>query len=101
MTERPVIIGSRGSALALAQAQLVFDELRKAFPRLRFEIKIIKTTGDKLKAASLKEVSGSSKGLFTKELEQALLREQIDLAVHSCKDLPGEIADGLKLAAVP
>lgn len=101
MTERSIIIGTRGSALALAQAALVRDMLRSAFPRLGFELKIIKTTGDKLKTASLRQVSGSTKGLFTKELEQALLRGQIDLAVHSCKDLPAEIPAGLKIAAIP
>jgi len=101
MSERPIVIGTRGSALALAQANWTFDALRKAFPRLAFEIKIIKTSGDKMKTASLARVTESSKGLFTKELEQALLRGQIDLAVHSCKDLPSEVPAGLKLAAVP
>src|SRR5690242_18629855 len=101
MNERPIVIGTRGSALALAQSNLIFDELRKTFPRLRFEIKIIKTTGDKMRAASLAKVSESSKGLFTKELEQALLRQHIDLAVHSCKDLPADIPAGLKIAAIP
>jgi len=101
MSETNVIIGTRGSALALAQATLVRDLLRRAFPKLGFELKIIKTTGDKLKTASLRQVSGSTKGLFTKELEQALLRARIDLAVHSCKDLPGEIPAGLKIAAIP
>ncbi|MSR65443.1 MAG: hydroxymethylbilane synthase [Verrucomicrobiae bacterium] len=101
MTERPIVIGTRGSALALAQSTLIRDMLRTAFPRLTCEIKIIKTTGDKMKTASLAKVTESSKGLFTKELEQALLRNQIDLAVHSCKDLPSDVPAGLKLAAVP
>jgi hydroxymethylbilane synthase len=101
MAERPITIGTRGSALALAQANWTFDTLRKAFPRLQFEIKTIKTTGDKMKTASLAKVTESSKGLFTKELEQALLRGTIDLAVHSCKDLPSDVPAGLTLAAVP
>lgn len=101
MSEQPLIIGTRGSALALAQANQTRDSLRKLFPRLDFEIKIIKTTGDKLKTASLSKVGESTKGLFTKELEQALLRGQIDLAVHSCKDLPTEVPAGLKIAATP
>ena len=101
MTERPIIIGTRGSALALAQSTQTRDMLRTAFPRLTFEMKIIKTAGDKMKTASLAKVTESSKGLFTKELEQALLRNQIDLAVHSCKDLPSDVPAGLKLAAVP
>lgn len=94
-----LIIATRGSALALAQANLVFEQCRAAFPRLRFEIKIIKTTGDKLKTASLADAN-LPKGLFTKELEVALLRGQADLAVHSLKDLPTELPVGLKLGAV-
>lgn len=95
------MIATRGSALALAQANLVFDQCRKAFPKLKFEIKIIKTTGDKLQTASLANPPQSlSKGLFTKELEVALLKHQADLAVHSLKDLPTEVPAGLKLGAV-
>src|SRR6267143_2070850 len=99
---KPIIIATRGSALALAQANLVFDQCRAAFPRLRFEIKIIKTTGDKLQKASLAKVEGGlPKGLFTKELEVALLKGQADLAVHSLKDLPTALPAGLKLIATP
>jgi hydroxymethylbilane synthase len=101
MPERPIIIATRGSALALAQANLVFDGCRRLFPRLVFEIKIIKTTGDKLQSASLAQAGRSlPKGLFTKELEVALLREQADLAVHSLKDVPTELPGGLALSAV-
>jgi hydroxymethylbilane synthase len=101
MPERPILIATRGSALALAQANLVFDQCRKAFPRLAFEIKIIKTTGDKLQTASLASPGESlPKGLFTKELEVALLKHKADLAVHSLKDLPTELPAGLKLGAV-
>ena len=99
--ERPITIATRGSALALAQAQLILDQCRKTFPKLRFEIKIIKTTGDKMQTASLaQEGKTLPKGLFTKELEVALVKGQADLAVHSLKDLPTELPPGLKLGAV-
>src|SRR5437879_2004242 len=98
---KPIVIATRGSALALAQANLVFDQCRAAFPKLKFEIKIIKTTGDKLQTASLaKPAESLPKGLFTKELEVALLKHKADLAVHSLKDLPTELPAGLKLGAV-
>ena len=98
---RPIIIATRGSALALAQANLVLVQCRTAFSRLKFELKIIKTTGDKLQTASLaKEGESLPKGLFTKELEVALLKHRADLAVHSLKDLPTELPAGLKLGAV-
>lgn len=99
--ERPIIVATRGSALALAQAEAVLAQCRAAFPRLRFEQKIIKTTGDKLQSASLAKPDASlPKGLFTKELEVALLKHQADLAVHSLKDLPVDLPAGLKLGAV-
>ncbi|HVV71333.1 MAG TPA: hydroxymethylbilane synthase [Verrucomicrobiae bacterium] len=98
---QPILIGTRGSALALAQANMVLAQCRSAFPELTFELKIIKTTGDKLQTASLaQEGQTLPKGLFTKELEVALLASQVDLAVHSLKDLPTELPSGLKLAAV-
>lgn len=98
---RPIIIASRGSALALAQANAVLAQCRAAFPKLAFELKIIKTTGDKLQKASMaKEGESLPKGLFTKELEVALLEEQADIAVHSLKDLPTELPTGLILGAV-
>jgi porphobilinogen deaminase len=98
---RPIVIATRGSALALAQANAVVDQCRKAFPQLRFELKIIKTTGDKLQTASLAQPSDTlPKGLFTKELEVALLKGRADLAVHSLKDLPTDLPAGLKLGAV-
>ncbi|MDZ4742742.1 MAG: hydroxymethylbilane synthase, partial [Verrucomicrobiota bacterium] len=96
-----VRIGTRGSALALAQAHQMRELLERAHPKLRFEIQIIKTTGDKRQDLSLAKVSQSTKGLFTKELEVALLRRKIDLAVHSLKDLPVELPGGLILGAVP
>jgi hydroxymethylbilane synthase len=101
-TERPIIIATRGSALALAQANLIAAQCREAFPRLRFELKIIKTTGDELQRASMaKKGESLPKGLFTKELEVALLKNRADLAVHSLKDLPTDLPAGLKLAATP
>jgi porphobilinogen deaminase len=100
--ERPIIIATRGSALALAQANMIAAQYRAAFPRLRFELKIIKTTGDKLQKASMAKVEGGlPKGLFTKELEVALIKGQADLAVHSLKDLPTDLPAGLLLAATP
>jgi porphobilinogen deaminase len=100
--DRPIIIATRGSALALAQANLIAEQCRKIFPRLRFELKIIKTTGDKLQTASLAKVGESlPKGLFTKELEIALVKGRADLAVHSLKDLPTDLPAGLILAATP
>jgi hydroxymethylbilane synthase len=100
--ERPIIIATRGSALALAQANMIAAQGRAAFHGLRFELKIIKTTGDKLQTASLAKTDASlPKGLFTKELEEALLNGDADLAVHSLKDLPVELPAGLFLAATP
>ena len=100
--ERPIIICTRGSALALAQANNVIAQCRAAFPRLQFELKIMKTTGDKLLTASLSNPGEDlPKGLFTKELEVALIKGQADLAVHSLKDLPTDLPAGLILAATP
>jgi hydroxymethylbilane synthase len=96
-----IFIATRGSALALAQADAVLAQCRAAVPNQKFELKIIKTTGDKLQTASLaQEGQNLPKGLFTKELEVALLENRADLAVHSLKDLPTELPDGLALGAV-
>jgi hydroxymethylbilane synthase len=96
-----VFVATRGSALALAQANAVIEQCRAAFPELDFQIKIIKTTGDQLQSAALAQSDESlPKGLFTKELEVALLNGEADLAVHSLKDLPTELPAGLKLGAV-
>jgi len=100
-SDQPILIATRGSALALAQANMILAQSQKAFPEIRFELRIIKTTGDKLQTASLaSEGQALPKGLFTKELEVALLNRQADLAVHSLKDLPTELPPGLQLAAV-
>ncbi|MCD6048670.1 MAG: hydroxymethylbilane synthase [Verrucomicrobia bacterium] len=101
MSSKPFIIATRGSALALAQAYQIQGLCRAAFPEETFQINIIKTTGDKLQTASMANPDASlPKGLFTKELEVALLNGEADLAVHSLKDLPTELPDGLELGAV-
>ncbi|MGH8022731.1 MAG: hydroxymethylbilane synthase [Limisphaerales bacterium] len=100
MSDAAIIIATRGSALALAQANFVAMRCREFFPRLRFELKIIKTTGDKMQKSSLVE-GGLPKGLFTKELEVALVRGKADMAIHSLKDLPTDLPAGLQLAATP
>ena len=94
-------IGSRGSQLALWQANWVRGRLEKLGEECRIEI--IKTTGDKITDVALSQVGSQvgSKGLFTKEIEEALLAGTIDLAVHSLKDMPTELPAGLKLAAIP
>ncbi|MBL9136636.1 MAG: hydroxymethylbilane synthase [Verrucomicrobiales bacterium] len=97
----PFRIATRGSALALAQANTVLRLCSEAFPGRRFELLILKTTGDKLQKASMRQPSASlPKGLFTKELEVALMSGAADLAVHSLKDLPTELPEGLKLGGV-
>lgn len=95
------IVCTRGSALALAQSQRVQRDLQLLFPGFTFELEILKTTGDKLQTASLANPDTSlPKGLFTKELEVALLEKKADIAVHSLKDLPTELPEGLILGAV-
>ena len=93
----PLRIGTRGSPLALAQAHETRDRLAKAFalPEAAFEIRVIKTTGDRVQDRPLKEIGG--KGLFTREIEDALLAGEIDIAVHSMKDMPVEQPGGLLL----
>lgn len=97
----PIRVATRGSALALAQARAIQELCRRRFPDRTFELRIIKTTGDKLQSASLSNPGESlPKGLFTKELEVALLNGDAELAVHSLKDLPTRLPDGLTLGAV-
>lgn len=98
---RPLRLATRGSALALAQAHYVRDRLQTLLPSLRIAIQVFKTSGDRLQDKASPKISGSlPKGLFTKELENALLEGEADIAVHSLKDLPTELPDGLCLAAV-
>ncbi len=93
-----VVIGTRGSKLALWQAEWVKSELQRMNPGLEVELNKIKTTGDKILDVPLAKVGG--KGLFVKEIEEALLRGEADLAVHSMKDVPTEFPEGLHLAVI-
>lgn len=92
-------IATRGSQLALWQAGWVKSGIEARFPGTRVELKVIKTTGDKITDVPLAQVGG--KGLFVKEIEEALLNGSADLAVHSMKDVPAELPEGLELSAVP
>jgi hydroxymethylbilane synthase len=92
-----VRVGSRGSRLALVQAEWVRDRLGERHPGLHVEIEVINTKGDKLLDAPLAKLG--DKGLFTKELEAALLDERVDLAVHSAKDMPTAVPEGLAIVA--
>jgi hydroxymethylbilane synthase len=98
MNQRTIKIGTRGSELALWQANEVQTYLNKAFPEVKIEIVVIKTKGDIILDVALSKIG--DKGLFTKELEQALLSGEIDLAVHSLKDMPTELPEGLRLGGV-
>ncbi len=100
-SQPPIRIATRGSALALAQAHQILAQCRAVQPGRAFELRVMKTTGDKLQTASMAKPDASlPKGLFTKELEVALLQHQADLAVHSLKDLPTDLPAGLELGAV-
>ncbi len=91
--EKKLIIGSRESLLAVRQSEIVLDYLRKNYPQMQFELVTMKTTGDKILHKRLDEIGG--KGLFVKELDQALREGRTDLSVHSLKDLPAEIPEDL------
>jgi hydroxymethylbilane synthase len=99
LMDRPVVIGTRGSRLALWQAEWVAAELGRRFPGTAVELSTIKTQGDKITDVPLAKVGG--KGLFVKEIESALLDGRVDVAVHSMKDMPAEIPHGLEIGAVP
>lgn len=98
MKKNKVIIGTRGSKLALWQAEWVKSEIEKMRPGMQVQLKKIKTTGDKILDVPLAMVGG--KGLFVKEIEEALLSGQADLAVHSMKDVPTEFPKGLHLPVI-
>jgi len=93
-----IVIGSRGSKLALWQANWVKSRLERRHPGLEVSIKIIKTTGDRIRDVALTKIGG--RGVFTKEIEEAMLRGQINIAVHSLKDLPTTLPEGLHIAAI-
>ena len=98
MKKKKIIIATRGSKLALWQAEFVQAELKKRNPDLKIELNKIKTTGDKILDVPLAKVGG--KGLFVKEIEEALLSRKADLAVHSMKDVPTDFPQGLHLAVI-
>jgi hydroxymethylbilane synthase len=98
MTKHKIIIATRGSMLALWQAEWIKSELQKLDAELEIELNKIKTTGDKILDVPLAQVGG--KGLFVKEIEEAMLRGEADLAVHSMKDVPTDLPEGLHLSAI-
>lgn len=99
MNNTIIKIGTRGSKLALWQANWVKSAINAKYPNVSIKIKIIKTKGDKILDVPLAMVGG--KGLFVKEIEEALLNGDVDLAVHSMKDMPAEIPNGLCIGAIP
>lgn len=98
MTSQELKIGTRGSQLALFQANWVKEKLLQAHPHLKVTLIKIKTTGDRIQDAPLAKIGG--KGLFVKEIEEALIQKRIDLAVHSIKDVPTELPEGLHLSVI-
>jgi len=94
-----IVIGTRGSQLALWQAEWVQAQLKQMAPDLSVVLKRIQTSGDKIQDVPLAKVGG--KGLFVKEIEEALLQKEIDLAVHSMKDVPAVLPSGLQIICVP
>ena len=94
-----LVVGTRGSNLALVQTNWVVEQLKKNNPDIEFEIKIIKTKGDLIKDLPLDKIG--DKGLFVKEIEKSLLDKEIDMAVHSMKDMPSYLPEGLKFAHSP
>ena len=98
MNSDTITIGTRASRLALWQAEYIAAEIEKQYPTVRVELRKMTTKGDRILDAPLAKIGG--KGLFTKELEQAMLIGEIDLAVHSLKDMPTEVPEGLVIGAV-
>lgn len=94
-----IIVGSRGSKLALTQTNWVINCLKENHPHVEFEVKIIKTKGDLIQDIALDKIG--DKGLFVKEIEESLINKEIDMAVHSMKDMPSKLPEGLKFAGVP
>lgn len=99
---KELVIGSRGSRLALTQSKIVQQLLARRHPRLVTRIQTIRTTGDRIsRTPPARAVRTATKGLFVKEIEEALLQGRVDLAVHSLKDLPAELPEGLVIGAIP
>lgn len=96
--KKVIRVGTRESKLAVVQTEWVINEIKKKFPQLEFELVMIKTSGDVILDQRLDKIGG--KGLFIKELENALINKTIDMAVHSMKDMPAELPDELTIAAV-
>jgi hydroxymethylbilane synthase len=96
---RKIIVGSRRSKLALTQTNWVIEQLKKLGAPFEFEVKEIVTKGDKILDVTLSKVGG--KGLFVKEIEQAMLDKEIDMAVHSMKDMPAVLPEGLVIGCIP
>ena len=96
---RKIIVGSRRSKLALTQTNWVIDQLKNLNPRFEFEVKEIVTKGDQILDVTLSKVGG--KGLFVKEIEQAMIDKEIDMAVHSMKDMPAVLPEGLTIGCIP
>lgn len=98
---KPLVIGSRSSPLALQQSKTIKQALLRHHPGLGVNIEIIHTSGDALSQTTMSRTTANVKGLFVKEIEEALLQNKIDIAVHSLKDLPTELPAGLDLALIP
>src|SRR3954451_7111569 len=96
---RKIIVGSRRSKLALTQTNWVIDQLKKLSANFQCEVKEVVTKGDKILDVTLSKVGG--KGLFVKEIEQAMLDKEIDMAVHSMKDMPAVLPEGLSIGCIP
>ena len=96
---KKIIVGSRRSKLALTQTNWVIDQLKKIDPTVEFELKESVTKGDRNLDEQLSKVGG--KGLFVKEIEQAMLDKEIDIAIHSMKDMPAILPEGLMIGCVP
>lgn len=96
---RKIIVGSRRSKLAMTQTNCVIDQLKRIGAPFTFELKEIVTKGDEILNVTLSKVGG--KGLFVKEIEQAMLKKEIDIAVHSMKDMPAVLPDGLVIGTIP
>ena len=94
-----IVVGTRGSDLALRQTNMVINMLREKCPDMEFDIKVIKTKGDIIQNVAIDKIGG--KEVFVKEIERELLEGTIDMAVHSMKDMPGQLPEGLKLASSP